>query len=76
LSDKPGQKDEDCGLGFDGMSWWELSYSSSPTTATDPEFFYTSPDAGSYLPDGGGVDYTSPDAGSYLPARQTQAVQR
>ena len=39
LSDKPGQKDGGCGLGFDGLFWWELSYSSSPTTATDPEFF-------------------------------------
>ena len=64
------------GLGFDGLFWWELSYSSSPTTATDPEFFLTSPDAGSFLPDGGGVDYTSPDGRSFLPAGQTQAVQQ
>ncbi len=26
-------------LWVDGLCWWELSYSSSPTTATDPEFF-------------------------------------
>jgi hypothetical protein len=39
LSDKPGQNDEGYGLEFDGLFWWELSYSSSPTTATYPEFF-------------------------------------
>ena len=64
------------GWGLTGCSGGSCSTPQAQQQQQIPSSSYTSPDAGSFLPDGGGVDYTSPDGGSFLPAGQTQAVQQ
>lgn len=64
------------GWGLTGCSGGSCPTPQAQQQQQIPSSSYTSPDAGSFLPDGGGVDYTSPDGGSFLPAGQTQAVQQ
>ena len=71
-----GRKTGAVGWGLTGCSGGSCPTPQAQQQQQIPSSSYTSPDAGSFLPDGGGVDYTSPDGGSFLPAGQTQAVQQ